>query len=239
MADVKQLVIEYILTNGTLPEFQERLELSKPFWKTATEPFIVYRGQGHEKAAFEKPQNTNKTNIKNAARPVISTSKNINSVLEFTDKQGCCIFEITVDPGIQFLDFTEITDITENDIAVFMAVKKQLDPEDKIWPFAHLPLRVLLSILNTRKVKEEEVLLNGLQGTFKTIGEASHQPFTFVTNETKRKKIKDYKTVLIRVIKKSYAPKIGGSRINQKSQKTRKRDRKGSQRSKTLQRKSK
>lgn len=236
MADIKQLVIEYILTNGTLPGFQQRLESSKQFWKTATEPFTVYRGQGHEKAAFEKPQNTNKTNIKNAARPVLSTSKNIKSILEFTDKQGCCIFEITVEPGIQFLDFTEITDIAENDVAAFMSVKKQLDPEDKIWPFAHLPLRVLLSILNTRKVKEEEVLLDSLQGTFKTIGEAPQQPFTVVTNETKRKKTKDYKTILMRVIKKSYGPNVGGS---QKNSNTRKRVRRKSQRSKTIQRKSK
>lgn len=238
MADVKQLVIEYILTNGTLPGFQQRLESSKPFWKTATEPFIVYRGQGHTKPGITAPPNTAKNNLKNAVRPILSTSKNINSVLEFTDKQGCCIFEITVEPGIQYLDFAEITDVTGNDISAFMTFKKQLDPEDKIWP-QRMPIGVLLSILNTRKTKEEEVLLPTDQGTFKTIGEAPQQPFTFVTNETKRKKLKDYKTVLIRVIKKSYGLNVGGLRVNQKTRKTRKRARKGSQRSKTLQRKSK
>jgi hypothetical protein len=238
MADIKQLVIEYILTNGTLPGFQQRLESSKPFWKTATEPFTVYRGQGHKKPGIPRPEEVNPDTIIINLRPILSTSKNINSVLEFTDKQGCCIHKITVEPGTLFLDFTEFTDITENDIKNFMIMKKNEENGEikGIYPYNNLPRSAIFNDFKKRHAREEEVLLSTDNATLVRMGEYTNT-FTFVTNETKRKKIKDYKTILMRVIKKSYGPKVGGLRANQKTRKTRKRARRRSQRSKTIQRK--
>jgi hypothetical protein len=237
--DQKPFVLEYILTNGALPGFKERLETSKESWKTVTTPFTVYRGQGHTKPGIPVPPNTVKNNIKNSVRPVISTTKNITNALQFTDQQGCCIFEITVQPGIRYLDFTEFPDFTENDVKEFMAMKeeKEKETEYEIWPYNYISPPILVKIANDRKNKETEVLLDGNQGTFKHMGEGLPKTFELITNETKRKKVKEYKKIQMRIIKKSYEPKSGGA-TTQKKSKTRKRAHRKSQRSKTIQQKS-
>jgi hypothetical protein len=232
--DQKPFVLEYILTNGALSGFKERLETSKESWKTVTTPFTVYRGQGHSKPGIPVPPNTVKNNIKNSARPVLSSTKDINNALQFTDKESCCIFEITVQPGIRFLDFTEFSDFTYNDVKEFMTNKEEIEKgtEYEIWPYSYISPATLAKIANDRKNKETEVLLDGNQGTFKPMGEGLPKTFELITNETKRKKVKEYKKIQMRIIKKSYELKVGGgSSSNQKKSKTRKRAHRKPQRS--------
>jgi hypothetical protein len=213
----KMLMIEYILTNGTLPGFFERVEESKPNWSIATEAFIVYRGHGHSKPGIVRLEGVAVNNIKESKKP-ISTSRNIINVLKFTDTNSCCIFEITVDPGIRFFDFATIPSDTLKikDINDFMNFKITEDPNDMIWPPSNFPKSVLLKELIKRKDNEQEVLLDGLQGTFKPSGDETMMNFSVVTNETKRKKIKVYKDIKMRIIKKSYALKTGGGRTRRR-----------------------
>lgn len=217
----KMLMIEYILTNGLLPGFLERVEKSKPSWSIAADSFVVYRGHGHSKPGIVRLEGIPVNNIRESLKP-ISTSRNINNVLKFTDNDTCCIFEITVQPGIRFFDFATIdTDkIIMQDIYDFMNFKQTIDPADEIWPKQNFPKSVLLNELKKRKDTEQEVLLDGFQGTFKSSGENSSMNFSVVTNETKRKKVKVYKDIKMRIIRKTYGPKLGGGTRKKKIKKS-------------------
>lgn len=207
-----EIMIEYILTNGTLPGFKDRLKNSLPYWEVCHEPFIVYRGQGHSKKGISRPEGTNVYTIKSNIRPVISTSKfRIHVYHKFTNyedkkKNICCLFEISVEPGIRFLDFSKISsdEITEDTIKDFIDLKKVLDPDNIFWPTNRFPPFKLLNIFKDRKIKESEILLDGFQGTFKTIKEE-------VENANNLRPMK--------VIHLEYTPKNGGKYRNYKTRK--------------------
>jgi hypothetical protein len=132
----KQLMIEYILTNGTLPGFLKRFEEILPSFSISTEPFVVYRGQGHSKPGIAKIEGVSKQTLIETKKP-ISTSKNIERVIKFTDGERCCIFEIMVEPGIRFFDFDLFSSdtLSTHDINEFMNLKSKEDPADLIWPY--------------------------------------------------------------------------------------------------------
>jgi hypothetical protein len=217
MEIVKQLMIEYILTNGTLPDFKKRVENSIPYWDSSDEEFTVFRGQGHTKKGIPKPVNSSPNELRNFVRPVISTSSDKNYVLnKFTDysekKEGiCCLFKIKVSPGIRFLDFSKLPNeyITKYSIKEFMDMKKVLDPDNQLWPSNKLPYERLLSIVKTRKENEKEILLDGYQGTFTILDDGSN-----IANNGRS----------VRVMDASYSLKVGGRRKTRKVKRINKRN---------------
>jgi hypothetical protein len=180
---IKNLIVEYILTNGTLPGFDVRFDETLEYWETSDEPFLVYRGHGSSKKGIKRLEGIAVNELKNSVRPIISTSKDKEIVIKkFTDyaekKEGiCCFFEITVEPGIRFIDFSKIpTDYFNiNSIRTFMNMKKEIDPENKLFPNQKFPYSKLLDILKTRKDTEQEVILDGMQGTFTPVEDTENK----------------------------------------------------------------
>lgn len=196
---------EYILTNGSLPGFMGRLEAILPFWETSEETFLVYRGHGHQKRGIQPQPGVIHNTLKNSVRPILSTSKNKDFIIhKFTDyetkKEGiCCLFEISVAPGIRFLDFSSIPNeyLTAYTIKKFMNFKKSVDPDDTIWPSSKMPPKKILDALLKRKINEQEILLDGTQGTF-------------VTRENTEEIANNGRPMRVKYV--SYVPKTGGRR---------------------------
>jgi hypothetical protein len=212
MDSLIQFLIEYILTNGSLPGFKDRLEATLPFWQTSDESFVVYRGHGHQKKGIQSQEGIPQDTLKNSVRPIVSTSKNKDYIIhKFTDyetkKEGiCCLFEISVEPGIRFLDFTSIPNeyLTTYSIKSFMELKKTVDPENAIWPNNKMPLKKLKDALLKRKISEQEILLEGLQGTF-------------VTRENTEETANNGRPMRVKYV--SFVPKIGGRRTRKNKHK--------------------
>lgn len=165
-------MIEYILTNGTLPGFEERLEESMKTWPTLKEDRIVYRGQGHSKKGIKKITNAPPSELLAGVRPVLSTSVMKDHIAKHftntTKSPGCCLFEIILKKGIRYFDFNSIPfkSIKYDDIDNFKKFKITIDEEGKIWPHNKMPLAVLYNYLVKKKTEEQEVLVDARQGNF-------------------------------------------------------------------------
>jgi hypothetical protein len=205
-------MIEYILTNGYLPGFQDRFDSSLPEWQVSDESFTVYRGHGHVKKGIERHVGVSTNTLKNSVRPIISTSRNKDFIIhKFTDyetkQEGiCCLFQISVAPGIRFLDFDSIPSeyITISSIKKFMELKKTADPEDLIWPSYKLPSKRLLDIVLKRKIIEQEIVLDGHQGSF-------------VIREDTEETANNGRPIRVKYV--TYKPKSGGRRKTRKLRK--------------------
>jgi hypothetical protein len=103
MDAVKLLIFEWVITNGSLPGFAERLDATKPLWKTVEADMTVYRGQGHSKKGIPMVGAVPPNLLKGDIRPIISTSKERASVIEYAGAD-CCIFQIVLKPGVKYLD---------------------------------------------------------------------------------------------------------------------------------------
>jgi hypothetical protein len=227
MENDKKLAIEYILSNGTFPGWTDRLESWRKTWKSIEKDTVVYRGQGHEKESIIKLHNKPEEllpGIKN----VISTSLNKNHVgKQFTNYkmkklEACCLFEITLKPGIHFFDFNTISGISDQDIEDFLQLKKTLDPKNIIpWPKIDQdetgkiikvtpPKTVIYNYLLKKKTEEQEILIDGREGKFTMTGS--------YIDTLDRKPIKIYKV--------TYAPKSKGGSKTKKQQKKRRKTRK-------------
>lgn len=179
---LKAIVFEYVLSNGDLPGFQERLESTLKYWSVATEPFDVFRGQGHSKPGIQRIGNS-PSQLRSDLRKTISTSRDIGNIMQFTNTKNnketvCCVFKIQVMPGIRFLDLFEAGSgfIPDEIVEDFI---KRLKEENEIRKIAKKngkggkePLRLppskipLLKIFKERLEKEKEVLLYSAGGHF-------------------------------------------------------------------------
>ena len=163
MDAVKLLIFEWVITNGSFPGFAERLDATKPMWKTLEADMTVYRGQGHSKKGIlpvgEVPPNLLKGDI----RPIISTSKERASVIEYAGID-CCIFQIVLKPGVKYLDIEAMFGPEDAYEEIAGEVRK-LAPTSGSWVRPNTPRHVLTSFFMKNLQKEHEVMVLG-GGTF-------------------------------------------------------------------------
>jgi hypothetical protein len=183
--DLKALTLEWVLTNGSLPGFAERVEFTKPIWFKVAAPFTVYRGQGGEVKGIPKVGEEDPSVLKEGVRPVIATSKSKDSILRFMGKD-CCLFEIEVQPGIRYIDVERVFTSRNGEGKSYLFVPgdviemvrqrvKGMDPT--YWLKPNLPHAVLRNLFlrrlrgytkkdGTVVPPEMEIILDGTQGVF-------------------------------------------------------------------------
>ena len=182
---IKSLVFEWLITNGSFPGFSDRLDATKPQWKTVAEDMIVYRGQGHSKKGIPSlgPPNV----LKGDMRSVISTSLHRESISEYAGAE-CCIFQITLKPGVKYLDVESVFTAEDNYEELAEDVRKKTFPDSWIKP--KTALRVLVAFFLKNLKKEHEIMVAG-GGSFSDPVSQGGVPEVFTT---------------------SYSPKIAGRR---------------------------
>jgi hypothetical protein len=159
---VKRVAVEWVLTNGVLPGFKERLDASLPSWASVgDEELTVYRSHGHSKAGIVRLMD-DPSQLRSGLRPVLATSLDLNAVKEFAG-DDCCIFVIHLRSGVRYLDITAA--IADAPNSLFEEMRK-VSSEAGRWPHARFPIRVLRQMLNERvhgipgkKLPEKELLV--------------------------------------------------------------------------------
>ena len=133
--------------------------------------------------------------------------------------EACCLFEITLKPGIHYFDFNTIHDISNKEIEEFLKLKANVDPEP--WPKIEKnetgkikkitpPATVIYNYLLKKKTEEQEVLVDGNEGEFTMSGS--------YIDTIDGKPIKIYKV--------TYAPILKGGSKRRKTRKLQKKGRK-------------
>ena len=103
---LKQVVLEWVVTNGSLPGFEDRVQSSKHLWSVVGEEgMMVYRGQGHSINGI--PNHGEPSTLLNGVRPIIATTKSRDVAQRYMGKE-CCLFEIQVEPGIRYVDTNKL-----------------------------------------------------------------------------------------------------------------------------------
>jgi hypothetical protein len=105
MDELKGVVAEWILTNGKLPGFDDRLKATLPHWSVVERDLIVYRGQGG--VITPNVSTVHPTEILSDVRSVIATSSSPDSVIRYAG-QDCCVYKITLKPGIRYIDVNKL-----------------------------------------------------------------------------------------------------------------------------------
>jgi hypothetical protein len=157
-ATVQALVFEWVLTNGSLPGFADRVNATKHLWPVTPEPQrIVWRGHGRVKPGI--PQLAAPNSLRSDVRPVISTSEVKESAAVFGG-DDCCLYQIVVKPGVRYLD---VETVGAGYIPSYVVdYVKSLIPEDrKGFTSRATPTMKLISAFKTRIAKEHEILLEG------------------------------------------------------------------------------
>jgi hypothetical protein len=163
MADtLKALVFEWVLTNGSLPGFADRVNATKHLWPKTPEPQrVVWRGQGKVKPGI--PQLASPSSLRSDVRPVISTSEDKDSAAVFGG-DDCCLYQIIVKPGVRYLNVEKVgAGYIPPHVVEY--VKSLIPPYRKGFTSRNTSDMVLISAFKTRINKEHEILLEG-GGTF-------------------------------------------------------------------------
>lgn len=172
---LKQVVVEWIVTNGSLPGFQERVNASKPYWKLVPpEGMTVYRGQGHSKPGI--PPKGNPESLLSDVRPILATTKTVDVAKRYMGAD-CCLFEIQVAPGIRYVDakelFTEtgemVTNVSDETIEKILELAQQVE-NPKYWIKLAIAegngIGAVRKMFLKRLNAEDEVLIDSTQGGF-------------------------------------------------------------------------
>ena len=157
-ATVQALVFEWVLTNGSLPGFADRVNTTKHLWPVTPEPhLIVWRGHGRVKPGI--PQLAPPDSLRSDVRPVISTSEVKESAAVFGG-DDCCLYQIVVKPGVRYLNIEKIgAGYIPSYVVDYV---KSLIPEDREgFTSRATPNMVLIKAFKTRIAKEHEILLEG------------------------------------------------------------------------------
>jgi len=122
---MEALIVEWVLTCGSLPGFNERLEATKAMWSVSAEPFTVSRGQGHSKKGI--PSLSAPQTLHSTIRPLISTSRSRDSSIKYAGSE-CCLFKINVQPGVRFIDIEAVFHKEDFNPEPYIAQLKMLLP---------------------------------------------------------------------------------------------------------------
>jgi hypothetical protein len=99
---VKRVVAEWVLSNGKLPGFDDRLKASIPGWNiVGPEGMTVYRGQG---GVVRAPRDAPPPSLlAEGLRPVLATSQVPWTITRYAGKD-CCMFRIQLLPGTRYIN---------------------------------------------------------------------------------------------------------------------------------------
>lgn len=177
---VKGMIAEWILTNGELAGFKDKVAGTLGEWDVVGPgaSMVVYRGQGGKIANItgELP-----SSLKVGVRPILATSKVEASVLPYTGGD-CCIFHITLGTGTRYLDVNKTITFRDKDGNLALGVKKPilLDIASRTvgwsgkWPNRNTAYPFLRDAILERCCKgstskgtppEEEILVSFSEGT--------------------------------------------------------------------------
>lgn len=152
---VSALVFEWVLTNGSLPGFADRVRETKHRWTKNESDFTVWRGQGKAKRGI--PQLADPSSLLSDVRPVISTTTNKESALVFGEKD-CCLYQIVVKPGVRYLNIEEVGKGFISPTVVDYV--RSLIPEYRTgFTSRKTPNMSLIKAFKTRIAKEHEILI--------------------------------------------------------------------------------
>ena len=209
---LKQVVLEWVVTNGSLPGFDERVLSSKPSWKVVgPEGMMVYRGQGHSIPGI--PNRADPATLLNGVRPILATSKTSDIAKRYMGKE-CCLFEIQVQPGIRYVDAKElftfpdratgqlITKVSNETIDNLLRLAESMP--DGYW--VKKAIRegngrdAVRNMFEKRINEEDEILLDSTQGGF-TI-----TPHIFKAKYSPRGRGRTFRSKALRRNKNGYRP---------------------------------
>ena len=127
---LKRVVVEWVLTNGKLPGFEDRVKQSYPEWNIVEKPMLVYRAQGG--SITYKPKGAPGPGfLVKGIRPILATSKVAPSTLRYANSE-CCIFAITLEPGTRYVD---VNDLVRKGIdESLMNEIREMCPTEGTWP---------------------------------------------------------------------------------------------------------
>lgn len=215
--NLKQVVLEWVVTNGSLPGFQERVNTSKPYWKVVgTEGMTVYRGQGHSIPGI--PSHGDPTTLIDGVRPILATTKSEDVAKRYMGKE-CCFFEIQISPGMRYVDAKQlftfpdknsgemITNVSNETIDSLLQATESMN--DGYWvkkANSEGNGRQAVRTMFLKRMNEDEVLLDSSQGGF-TI-----TPHTFKAKYMRKGRGRTFRSKPLRRNKKN------GHRFTRKSQ---------------------
>jgi hypothetical protein len=190
---LKRVIAEWVLTNGNLPGFDDRVKQSLPLWKTVKKEMVVYRAQGG--AVTLRPDGAPDPSVLEAGyRSVLATSKQPYSIVRYAG-ESCCLFKITLKPGVRYLDVAEeVTFLTSDNapaLAIKNAVLKDIQSECPLrgaWPTSATPLSVMREVFLHRCLgrekkttteyipAEQEIMVYGFDSTVTLTADAVEDP---------------------------------------------------------------
>ena len=188
MEQKKYVVTEWVLTNGKLPAFIDRVRRSFPYWDVVgPSGMTVYRAHGSSIANHSNTTLPPPHSIVAGIRPVIATSKTLESVMRYAGA-GCCIFKITLAPGTRYIDVNRLLTFYNQQGERALAVKnvildniREMCPSQGTWPTDKTSLYAMRQAILDRclgRVKykgepreeivppENEIMVYGLNGVF-------------------------------------------------------------------------
>jgi hypothetical protein len=118
---VKRVVAEWVLINGKLPGFDDRVKASLPGWKTVGPGgMTVYRGQGG--VVRGAPGSPPPSMIVEGIRPVLATSRAPWTIKRYAGKD-CCMFMIRLLPGTRYINVSAMISFLTKENQPALAVK--------------------------------------------------------------------------------------------------------------------
>lgn len=181
---LERVIVEWVLTNGTLEGFDTRVRDTLPQWDTVgPEGMTVYRAQG---GFIEAPSGAPApSSLVLGLRPVLATSKDPTAIVRYADKsKNCCIFKIHLAPGTRILDVNRALTFLDGNNQSTAAIKTSIlreirneCPSTGAFPTNTTPLRVMESVIVDRCIgrmkrrtgeyipPEQEVMVDGKNGT--------------------------------------------------------------------------
>ena len=121
MDGLKQVIAEWVLRNGKVPGFADRVKASLPLWnKVGPKGMIVYRAQGGN--VTQAVPGSSPNTIILGARPVLATSKTPGAITRYAG-ESCCIFEIYLAPGTRYIDVNAMVTFRDKDGNMALGIK--------------------------------------------------------------------------------------------------------------------
>ena len=185
MVDIRRVAAEWVITNGVLPGFKERVDSTLGSWDTVPEGgMTVYRAHGHNKVGIVKLMD-DPSKLTSGLRPVLATSQDLNAIVEFAG-DDCCIFVITLQPGTRYLDIERVTaeffdkDVRDTLNPILDDIKRESVAAGLPWPTSRVATNSMRFIMRGRvlgipgkKLPEKELLVydEGELGERRELGE--------------------------------------------------------------------
>jgi hypothetical protein len=209
---LKRVILEWVVTNGSLPGFEERMSSTKPLWKfVGPGGLMVYRGQGHSIPGI--PSRADPATLVTGVRPILATSKSRDVATRYMGKD-CCLFEIQLQPGIRYIDakvlftFTDrvtgksITNVSNETIDSLLGLAAPMN--DEYWLKKAIASgngrNVVRAMFLKRLSEEDEILVDSTQGGFTVT------PRTFKATYALRGRGRTFRTNTLRRSKNGYRP---------------------------------